>query len=32
LRDTENARRAPQIRDNIEQDHVVKPRLPGRAG
>jgi hypothetical protein len=30
-RDAENARRAPQIRDTIEQDHVVQPLLPRRA-
>ena len=27
----ENARRAPTIKDNIEQDHVVKPRLKGKS-
>ena len=30
-RQAENARRAPAIRDTIEQDHIVKPRVPGRA-
>ncbi len=30
-RDAENAHRAPQIHDQLEQDHVVKPRLPRRA-
>jgi hypothetical protein len=27
----ENARRAPQIHEHLEQEHVVGPRLPGRA-
>ena len=27
-RKAENARRAPQIHEHLEQDHVVKPRLP----
>jgi thioredoxin-like negative regulator of GroEL len=29
-RELENAQRAPQIHDNIDQNHVVKPRLTGR--
>jgi hypothetical protein len=29
-RKAENARRAPQIHDHLEQNHVVKPRLPGK--
>jgi thioredoxin-like negative regulator of GroEL len=29
-RDQENAQRAPQIHDHLEQDHVVKPSLPRR--
>jgi hypothetical protein len=28
-REAENAQRAPQIHDNIDQNHVVKPRLTG---
>jgi hypothetical protein len=30
-RRTENAHRAPTIKDSIEQDHAVQPRVPGRA-